>query len=211
MVIEPPLEEERLSVATKVYADSEMTDFPGLECPTLVTERLLLRTPHDEDVDAIAHLANNPRIAEMLTRMPHPYDVAAAQDFIKRVRSGEMGNCIYAITQMDTGVFMGSCGIHPSKHGEGLEIGYWLGEPYWGQGYATEAAQALIDLAFRATNIEELYITCRTINQGSRNVILKSGFSFLMHGTDDSLYSGLVEVERYSLHRDRWIEMRHHA
>ncbi len=83
-----------------------------LDCPILVTERLVLRPPHAEDVDAISYLANNARVSSMLARMPHPYTRENALDFVG-VRKGEMGNCIYAITQAETGIFMGCCGIHP--------------------------------------------------------------------------------------------------
>ncbi|KAB2655469.1 GNAT family N-acetyltransferase [Brucella tritici] len=179
-----------------------------LDCPVLVTERLVLRPPHVEDVDAISYLANNARVSGMLARMPHPYTRENAVDFVERVRKGEMGNCIYAITQAETGIFMGCCGIHAHKHGEGLEIGYWLGEPYWGHGFATEAAHALIDLAFRATAIERLHVSCRASNGGSRRVIHKCGFQFSSMGMADSLAAGNVPVERYVLDRRTWIGLR---
>ncbi|MBC2887359.1 GNAT family N-acetyltransferase [Ochrobactrum sp. CM-21-5] len=197
-------------------AESYVDLSPGLEpelahqldCPVLVTERLVLRPPHVEDVDAISYLANNARVADMLARMPHPYTRENAADFVERVRKGEMGNCIYAITQAETGIFMGCCGIHAYKHGEGLEIGYWLGEPYWGHGFATESAHALIDLAFRATPIERLHVSCRASNGGSRRVIHKCGFQFSGMGMSDSLAAGNVPVERYVLDRRTWIGLR---
>jgi len=181
---------------------------PELDCPVLVTERLVLRPPHVEDVDAISYLANNLRVSGMLTRMPHPYTRDNAADFVERVRKGEMGNCIYAITQAETGIFMGCCGIHANKHGDGLEIGYWLGEPYWGHGFATEAAHSLIDLVFRATAIDRLHISCRVTNNGSRRVIHKCGFQFSNMGMSDTLAAGNVPVERYVLDRRTWIGLR---
>ena len=53
-------------------------------CPVLVTERLVLRTPHPEDTNALACLANNARVATMVSRMPHPYTRKDATDFIRR-------------------------------------------------------------------------------------------------------------------------------
>ena len=179
-----------------------------IACPILVTERLVLRPPHEEDVDASAHLANNRRVSDMLARMPHPYTRAHAVEFVERVKTGEMGNCIYAITQAETGIFMGSCGIHAYKHGEGLEIGYWLGEPYWGRGYATEAAHALIDLAFRATDIDRLHVACRVSNTASKRVIHKCGFQYAGTGMQQSLSAGMVPVERYALDRRTWVGLR---
>lgn len=202
------LEEDCSDLRYDAHTGSSAAAALTLDCPVLVTERLVLRPPHDEDVDAIAYLADNKRVADMLSRMPHPYTRANAVDFVNRVRTGEMGNSIYAITQAETGIFMGSCGIHPSKHGDGLEIGYWLGEPYWGYGFATEAVHALIDLAFRATAIERLHVACRTSNNASRRVIHKCGFQFTGMGMADSLSAGNVSVERYALDRRTWIGLR---
>ncbi len=166
-------------------------------CPVLVTERLILRAPHEEDLDAIANLANNIRIAKMLTRLPHPYTAAHASEFIERVRTGEIGNCTYAITQSETGIFMGSCGIHQPDDEGRIEIGYWLGEPYWQQGYATEAVQALIDLAFRVSDIECLYASCMAENLASRNVMSKLGFVYSDTYQVDRGVRGLVTLKRH--------------
>ncbi|EEW86131.1 conserved hypothetical protein [Brucella melitensis bv. 3 str. Ether] len=120
-------------------------------------------------------------------------------------RDGQLHLCDYASRDR---LFMGCCGIHPYKHGEGLEIGYWLGEPYWGHGFATEAAHALIDLAFRATGIGRLHVSCRASNGGSRRVIHKCGFQFSGMGMADSLAAGNVPVEHYVLDRRTWIGLR---
>ncbi len=121
MVVEVLEEEyyESCSEREASYADLSPGLADQLDCPVLVTDRLVLRPPHTEDVDAISYLANNARVSTMLARMPHPYTRENAVDFVERVRKGEMGNCIYAITQAETGIFMGCCGIHPHSHGEG--------------------------------------------------------------------------------------------
>lgn len=171
-------------------------------CPILITERLVLRAPHDEDLDALTNLANNIHIAKMLTRLPHPYTAAHARAFIEDVRSGNIGNCIYAITQADTGIFMGSCAIHnPDEEGR-VEIGYWLGEPYWGQGYATEVAHALVDLAFKVSDIECLYVSCKQDNAASRNVIKKVGFQHVSTYELARENHGLVIMDRFALMRE---------
>ena len=70
-------------------------------CPVLVTERLVLRTSHIEDTDALACLANNARVATMVSRMPHPYTRKDATDFIRRTRTGAIGKCVYVVTDAD--------------------------------------------------------------------------------------------------------------
>src|SRR5262245_42514186 len=111
--------------------------------PVLATERLTLRAPRCDDAKAIAALANDRRIAENTLRIPHPYGLADAESFIAIANTA--GEHTFLITR-DADV-LGTCGI-ARRNGEEPEIGYWLGVPFWGQGYATEAARALIDHAF---------------------------------------------------------------
>jgi RimJ/RimL family protein N-acetyltransferase len=177
-----------------------------IDCPVLVTERLVLRGPHDDDVPELAELANNRRIAEMLARMPQPYGVAEARAFIAKSRERRSAGCAYAVTLAETGAFIGCAGLNMTDRG--LELGYWIGEPYWRHGYATEAAHALVDLAFRSTRIEDLHVSCRVINPASRRVIHKCGFQYAGQGMLDSLAAGQVPVERYRLDRSTWISLR---
>lgn len=176
-----------------------------IDCPVLVTERLVLRMPHHDDIPELAELANNRRVAEMLARMPHPYDAEDARAFVERV-GGRRGGCVYAITFADNGAFIGCAGLDPRENG--LEMGYWIGEPYWGRGYATEAAHALVDLAFRATDIDRLQVSCRVINPASQRVIHKCGFQYAGQGMMDSVAAGRVPVERYQLDRATWVSLR---
>ena len=189
-----------------VAEQEELEDFsPSIECPVLVTERLVLRPPHADDVPELVALANNRRVAEMLARMPHPYGEREANAWLASQAVGRPG-ASYAITLEKTGALVGGAGLSPQ--GRGLEIGYWIGEPHWGCGYATEAAHAMVDLAFRATQINELYAACRVINPGSRRVIQKCGFRYLGQGMIDSIAAGRVAVDRYLLDRKTWVSLR---
>lgn len=186
--------------------DDVEEECPRIECPVLVTERLVLRPPHEDDLEELVELANNRRIAEMLARMPYPYGPRDARQFIDGVRTGRMEGCVYAIALGHNGAFIGSAGLNPSPHG--LELGYWIGEPYWGRGYATETAHALVDLAFRAAPIDVLNVSCRVMNAASRSVIHKCGFQFAGQGMLDSIVAGRVPVERYRLDRRTWVSLR---
>lgn len=176
-----------------------------VDCPVLVTERLVLRPPHQDDVPELIELANNRRVAEMLARMPHPYGEAEARAFIARSAQRHAG-VTYAVTIAESGAFIGCAGLQATERG--LELGYWIGEPYWNKGYATEAAHALVDLAFRATNIQALNVSCRVVNPASRRVIHKCGFQYAGQGMMDSLAAGKVPVERYRLDRKTWVSLR---
>jgi len=178
----------------------------SIGCPVLVTERLVMRPPHADDVAEIAQLANNRRVAEMLSRMPYPYGVAEAKAFIAMAAGGgPLGSC-YALTLAETGAFIGCAALNRGERG--LSLGYWVGEPYWGRGYATEAAHALVDLAFRATDINELHVACRVTNSGSRRVIHKCGFQYAGQGMSQFMIAGQVPVERYALDRRTWLSLR---
>lgn len=180
-----------------------------LSSPILVSERLLLRTPEATDINAISHLANNINVAAKVSRMPHPYTIKDAENFVDRVASGAMGKCVYAVTRNDTRDFIGCCGLQAQEGGNGLEIGYWLGEPYWNKGFATEAAQTLIDFGFRHFDVDFIDGRVRVMNIGSRRVLQKCGFQFQGTGMAASLaLGGMVAVEWFRLDRKTWGSLR---
>ena len=174
-------------------------------CPVLVTPRMVMRPPHGDDVPDLAALANNRKVAEMLARMPHPYGEAEARAFIA-ASAARVSGCVYALALAESGAFVGCAGLNSTARG--LELGYWIGEPFWGQGLATEAAHALVDLAFRVTQIDALNVSCRVINTASRRVIHKCGFQYAGQGMLHSIVAGQVPVERYHLDRRTWIGLR---
>ena len=96
--------------------------------------------------------------------------------FIDGFEDGRYEGCIYAITIADTGRLIGMGAVENRSRFGGLEIGYWMGKPYWGKGFATEAASALVDLAFRVTGTDMVLAACRTNNPASRKVLQKQGF-----------------------------------
>ena len=197
-------EDQSRSPQERLRPDRSRTD-----CPILLSPRLVMRAPHEDDIDALAHLANNANIANMVARMPHPYTVADAADFVRRTRAGAIGKCVYAITKADNGAFLGCCGIEPHEDGRTVELGYWLGEPYWNQGYVTEAAHALIDMVFRTRDVEQIDARCRVMNIPSRRVIQKCGFQFQATGMVQSLaVGGMVPVEWYRLDRKTWVSLK---
>ena len=99
--------------------------------------------------------------------------------------------------------------IEPHEDGRTVELGYWLGEPHWNEGYATEAAQTLIDMVFRTRDIEQIDARCRVMNIPSRRVIQKCGFQFQATGMVASLsLGGMVPVEWYRLDRKTWVSLK---
>jgi len=139
---------------------------------TIRTERLTLAAPGLADLDELVALANNKKVADNLSRLPHPYTRDDGLFFIEEfARKAEQ--CPYVIHTGD-GSVAGVTGLTLDR-GEFPELGYWLGEPFWGKGYATEAARGLAE-AVRAAGIEALRARALAGNDGSRRVLGKLGF-----------------------------------
>ena len=137
------------------------------------TKRLVLRAPIRGDVPDLVRLADNRNIASKLARMPNPYTRADAVGCIEIVaqRPDERP---YAIT-LD-GRLIGIVGFS-FQEGTAPELGYWLGEPYWGMGYMTEAARALIDAAQLTLYYDKIAAKALASNEPSLNVLTKLGFA----------------------------------
>ncbi len=106
-------------------------------------------------------------VARMTSRVPHPYGESDAEDFIAM---GEANR--FVIERKGDGLFMGMAGIHAD---DGYEFGYWLGRPFWGFGYATEAAQRLVTYAFTALDVDQLHAGWFYDNPASGHVLAKLG------------------------------------
>jgi RimJ/RimL family protein N-acetyltransferase len=173
--------------------------------PVLETERLILRAPRLEDAQAIAKLANDRRIAENTTRIPHPYRIADAETFIAQVNRMD-GELALLITVDDEPI--GACGL-AKLDGPVPDLGYWLGAPYWGCGYATEAARALIDHAFTELGYDAVQAGARVTNPASRHVLEKCGFQW----TGVGLYriralNSSAPIDRFRLDRGIWASLK---
>jgi RimJ/RimL family protein N-acetyltransferase len=175
--------------------------------PVLETERLTLRAPRLEDAKTIAALANDRRIAENTLRVPHPYGIADAQSFLTTANATD-DETVFLITTRKAATVIGACGI-ARLDGETPEIGYWLGVPFWGKGYATEAARALIDHAFGDLGYDVLLGGARVSNPASRRVLEKCGFQW----TGVGLYriraiKSSAPVDRFRLDRRLWASLK---
>ena len=172
--------------------------------PILETERLTLRAPRPEDIEAIAVLADDRRIAENTTRIPHPFGVDDAERFIATVNKRE-GEACFVITLDDTQI--GVCGIDPRE--DGPELGYWLGASYWGRGFATEAVRALIDHAIGDLQHQALQAGARVSNPASRRVLEKCAFQWTgVRLSRIRAINSAAPVDRFRLDRKPWVSLK---
>jgi RimJ/RimL family protein N-acetyltransferase len=173
--------------------------------PVLGTARLILRAPRLGDAKGIAALANDRHIAENTARIPHPYKIGDAKDWIGGANKNPDEEQ-YVITLAD-GTPIGACGIEQPDGAP--SIGYWLGQPFWRKGYATEAVRALIDHAFGDIEHDELQASARVTNPASRHVIEKCGFQWTGVGLCRirAIHSS-APVDRFRLERGIWASLK---
>ena len=126
-----------------------------------------------DDAKDLASLINDRGIAINTARIPYPYSVDDAEQFIAAVNRRD-GEVAFLITLDDA--LIGGCGV--ARSDSGPELGYWVGVPFWGQGFATEAARAVIDYAFGSLGHDVLEAGARVSNPASRRVLEKCGFQW---------------------------------
>jgi RimJ/RimL family protein N-acetyltransferase len=174
--------------------------------PVLETARLILRAPRLGDAKAIVALANDRHVAENTARIPHPYRLADARGWIGGANKNAAEEQ-YVIT-LANGTLIGACGLE-IRDGTVPEIGYWLGQPFWRNGYATEALHALIDHAFGDLEHESLLASARVTNPASRRVLEKCGFQWTGVGLCRirAIHSS-APVDRFQLERGIWASLK---
>ena len=178
--------------------------------PVLETERLVLRTPGAEDIPAMAEHANNRKIAEMTASLPWPYRASDARAFVD-TQFHQPHSAFFAVLLKREGdlTFTGIASYVRRPGENAPEIGYWLGEPFWGRGIATEAVRAVIDYAFSETELETLLGAARVVNPASRRVLEKCGFQWSGVGLCQVKAVGAsVPVDRFVLERRTWASIR---
>lgn len=178
--------------------------------PVLETERLVLRAPRIEDATAVAELANNRKIAEMTANLPYPYRPSDASAFVQTLANAQDGATFAVFLKREGALaFAGMCSFGRRPPEAAPEIGYWIGEPYWGRGVATEAVRAVIDYAFSETEATLLLGAARVVNPASRRILEKCGFQWSGVGLCRVKALGAsVPVDRFQLDRRMWASLR---
>lgn len=151
-----------------------------MELPELHSARLVLRAYTPADTANLVRLAGTREVAATTLRIPHPYREQDAIDFIASCRPDfELGRSArFAIALRATGEFCGGIGLRMMLEHHRAELGYWLGVPYWGKGYATEAAQEVLRFGFETLKLRRIYASYVTANLASGRVLEKIGMRY---------------------------------
>jgi RimJ/RimL family protein N-acetyltransferase len=159
------------------------------------TERLALRQFRATDAVRLVEIANHAEISHMLGSMPFPYRLTNAHEFLDSVAELPDGASQFAITLKDKNrTLIGSVGYGPpsaeGKSPDDTDFGYWLGIDYWGNGYASEAAAAVVAHAFIEGGVNAIDTEYLTVNPRSARVLAKLGFVSIGERTCHSRGSG---------------------
>ena len=174
------------------------------------TERLVLRPWKESDAETLFLYARDPEVGPAAGWKPHE-SVEESREIIRTVLSQPM---TWAVCVSERPV--GSIGLFPCTQkqvpmGENeLEVGYWIGRPYWGQGLIPEAVRALQRYAFETLDCPVLWCAHFDGNEKSRRVQEKCGFVY--HHTEENVPTqipGITHTDRFTrLSREAWLEAR---
>jgi RimJ/RimL family protein N-acetyltransferase len=162
---------------------------------TLQTKRLILRPLRKSDARVFALLAGDWAVASMTSDIPHPFSEAQAMAWIRPAR----GEVRFAIVR--DGGLIGGVGFYRRPSGV-AELGFWLGRPWWGRGFATEAAKAVLAYGAATRRLPGFSSAHFVDNPASARVLAKLGFEPTGRGLIACVARGHdVEAMTYRLDR----------
>ena len=147
--------------------------------PTLTTERLILRPFNQSDAQGVQRLAGNCAVADTTLNIPHPYPDGLAEEWISKHQDFfEEGKAvIFAITIKSSGLFIGDISLMGITKDNQADLGYWIGEPFWNQGFCTEAGKAMVEYGLGEFNLDKINACHLKRNPASGQVMAKIGMT----------------------------------
>jgi len=158
----------------------------------------------EADIPELVPLIGAREVAANTLRIPHPCEVRHAREFLASV--AKENELRLAIRRRSDGRICGGIGLHPDMQHLRAELGYWIAVPYWGNGYATEAARAVVRHGFERFKLNRIFASHFKDNQSSGNVLRKIGMRHEGCMRQAILKWGkFVDVEMYSILRDEML------
>ena len=167
----------------------------------LETNRLLLRELTLDDLDDLATIYRDPEVRRFFPEGVLTYEETKEElEWVIEAQYGQYGFGVWATIHKETGQFIGRCGLIPWTIGgrQEVEVAYLLDKPFWGQGLATEAAQAIRDYAFASLGLSRLICLIDPDNHASRNVAAKIGMT--LEQELDGIYGDGIPMLIYAIH-----------
>lgn len=165
----------------------------------------IIRPFREDDLSSLVAHANNGNVwRNMRDLFPHPYTAADGRAWLQRV--GAQNPVTDFAIEFD-GQAVGGVGIAPRKDIERVsaEIGYWVGESYWGRGLAGQAVQAITTYAFSNLGLNRVFAVVFARNQQSVRVLEKAGFRREGVLIGAAIKNGIIEDQLlYAITRQEW-------
>jgi len=171
--------------------------------PTLETARLKLRPYSEADIAELVPLIGARKVAATTLRIAHPYTEQDARAFLALAQ--EPGKIWLATTLRSDGRQIGGVGLRVEDPHQHAELGYWLGVPYWRQGYATEAAGEMLRYGFVALGLHRIFASHFRHNPASGRILVKLGMRY--EGCQREhlrKWDKFVDSELYGILRQEW-------
>ncbi len=168
----------------------------------LRTARLLLRSFERGDVPLIVRLAGAREIAATTINIPYPYTEDDARRFLAHAsEDSRTGRAVhFAITAPPSRNLCGAIGLTLAPPHRRAELGYWIGKPFWGRGWATEAATAVVSFGFRVLGLNRIHASHYSGNLASQRVLEKIGMRYEGQSRQHYLkWDRLIDVENYGV------------
>ncbi|XZG70886.1 GNAT family N-acetyltransferase [Chitinibacteraceae bacterium HSL-7] len=143
--------------------------------PELRTRRLTLTSLTDGDAPSIQRLAGAYEVASVTGVIPHPYPDGEAERWIASANSLWPARSALTLGMRHQGELIGVVSLIDIRPGHQAELGYWVGVPHWGQGFATEALRTLVDFAFDELALMRIHAHHMARNPASGRVMQKLG------------------------------------
>lgn len=179
--------------------------------PTLVTQRLVLRPPVRDDAPHIQRLAAAREIAAGTATIPHPYPEGAAEAWIERASAeiAQGSGAPFVVLRRQGSVLIGNVGLRIEAEHRRAELGYWIGVPHWGQGYASEASLAVLRFAFEELGLHRVFANHFRRNPASGRVLEKLGMTYEGRMRSHVLkWDSFEDLECYGILQSDW-RLRH--
>jgi ribosomal-protein-alanine N-acetyltransferase len=162
------------------------------------TPRLQLRTLGEADIPELVPLIGAREVAATTLRIPHPYQEKHAREFLASV--AKENELRLGIRLRSDGRLCGGIGLHPEVQHNHAELGYWIGVAYWGNGYATEAAKAVVRYGFEQIQLNRIFAHHFKHNPASGKVLRNVGMKYEGRMRQHVLkWGAFVDLELYAI------------
>jgi len=148
----------------------------------LNTDNLIIKKPSEEHLNALIKELNNWNISQWLINVPYPYSIEDGKSWLKKTENNDYSFNIFLKNKL-----IGGISITNKQNNTKPELGYWIGENFWGKRYAYEACINLIEYFFSNTSHNIIYASHMKNNIKSKKILINLGFKFISNGKKFSI------------------------